>query len=187
MMNRADKFMNAQQVLDFWFAIEHQSLWFEKSDQFDQEINKQFAALHQAAKMGELWTWREDAEGRLAEIIILDQFSRNLYRDQPEAFAQDNMAVVLAQEAISLQQDKLLKPLHRKFIYMPFMHSESKIIHEYALKLFQQLGDELTLDFEQRHKNIIDRFARYPHRNQILGRASTQEELLFLTQPDSHF
>ena len=121
------------------------------------------------------------------EIIVLDQFSRNLFRDSPQAFAQDSLALALAQEAISLNLDQQLSPEQRAFLYMPFMHSESKLIHEFALKLFQRLGNPTNLEFEKKHKVIIDRFGRYPHRNQILGRASTDEELTFLTQPDSSF
>ncbi|EAO7613966.1 DUF924 domain-containing protein, partial [Salmonella enterica] len=131
--------------------------------------------------------WRKTAEGRLAEIIVLDQFSRNLFRDSPQAFAQDSLALALAQEAISLNLDQQLSPEQRAFLYMPFMHSESKLIHEFALKLFQRLGNPTNLEFEKKHKVIIDRFGRYPHRNQILGRESTDEELTFLTQPDSSF
>ena len=127
------------------------------------------------------------AEGRLAEIIVLDQLSRNLYRNSPLAFAQDALALALAQEAIMLKLDAALPPIQRSFLYMPFMHSESKLIHQYALKLFEDLGNPINLDFEQRHKVIIDRFGRYPHRNQVLGRNSSQEELDFLTQPNSHF
>ena len=127
------------------------------------------------------------AEGRLAEIIVLDQLSRNLYRNSSLAFAQDSLALALAQEAITLKLDAALPPIQRSFLYMPFMHSESKLIHQYALKLFEDLGNPINLDFEQRHKEIIDRFGRYPHRNQVLGRNSSQEELDFLTQPNSHF
>jgi len=127
------------------------------------------------------------AEGRLAEIIVLDQFSRNIYRGTARAFAQDSLALALAQEAISQDLDKQLSPEQRSFLYMPFMHSESKLIHEFALKLFQRLGNQANLEYEIKHKIIIDRFGRYPHRNQILGRESTEEELSFLTQPDSSF
>lgn len=123
----------------------------------------------------------------MAEIIVLDQLSRNLYRNSSLAFAQDSLALALAQEAITLKLDAALPPIQRSFLYMPFMHSESKLIHQYALKLFEDLGNPINLDFEQRHKEIIDRFGRYPHRNQVLGRNSSQEELDFLTQPNSHF
>ena len=179
--------MQAQDILNFWFNPEHPSLWFAKSDEFDAKIRERFQTIHHQAIQAELWSWRKTAEGRLAEILVLDQFSRNLYRDQPQAFAHDSMALMLAQEAISLQLDAQLSPDHRSFLYMPFMHSESKLIHEFALKLFQRLGNEINLSFEKKHKLIIDRFGRYPHRNAILGRSSTAEELEFLTQPNSSF
>lgn len=179
--------MQAQDILDFWFDPDHRSLWFAKSDEFDAKIRERFQTIHHQAIQAELWSWRKTAEGRLAEIIVLDQFSRNLYRDQPQAFAHDSMALMLAQEAISLQLDAQLSPDHRSFLYMPFMHSESKLIHEFALKLFQRLGNEINLSFEKKHKLIIDRFGRYPHRNAILGRSSTAEELEFSTQPNSSF
>ena len=179
--------MQAQDILDFWFDPDHRSLWFAKSDEFDAKIRERFQTIHHQAIQAELWSWRKTAEGRLAEIIVLDQFSRNLYRDQPQAFAHDSMALMLAQEAISLQLDAQLSPDHRSYLYMPIMHSESKLIHEFALKLFQRLGNEINLSFEKKHKVIIDRFGRYPHRNAILGRSSTAEELEFLTQPNSSF
>ena len=179
--------MQAQDIINFWFDPEHRSLWFAKSDEFDAKIRERFQTIHHQAIQAELWSWRKTAEGRLAEIIVLDQFSRNLYRDQPQAFAHDSMALMLAQEAISLQLDAQLSPDHRSFLYMPFMHSESKLMHEFALKLFQRLGNEINLSFEKKHKVIIDRFGRYPHRNAILGRSSTPEELTFLTQPNSSF
>lgn len=179
--------MNYQEILDFWFSEKTQPLWFAKSDEFDQLICKNFKNIHQQASQAELWQWRNTAEGRLAEIIVLDQFSRNLYRDSAQAFAQDALALALAQEAIRLGLDKQLTEDYRKFLYMPFMHSESKIIHEQALKLFQDLGNPINLDFEIKHKVIIDRFGRYPHRNAILGRESTAEETEFLTQPNSSF
>lgn len=179
--------MQAQDILDFWFAPEHRSLWFAKSEDFDQKIAARFQDIHQQATQAALWSWRKDPEGRLAEIIVLDQFSRNLYRDQAQAFAYDGMALSLAQEAISLKLDAQLSPEQRSFLYMPFMHSESRQIHEFALKLFQRLGNEINLNFEKKHKQIIDRFGRYPHRNAILGRTSTPEELEFLSQPNSSF
>ena len=179
--------MNYQDILDFWFDAAHRPQWFAKSDDFDRLIAERFQATHTAASQAELWSWRSSAEGRLAEIIVLDQFSRNLYRNSPRAFAQDALALALAQEAISLKLDQQLSPEQRRFLYMPFMHSESQIIHEFALKLFQRLGNPENLDFEKKHKFIIERFGRYPHRNQILGRQSSAEELEFLTQPNSSF
>ncbi|BCT90534.1 DUF924 family protein [Acinetobacter variabilis] len=179
--------MNYQDILDFWFSPETQPNWFAKSDQFDQSLKEKFGDILKQASKAELWSWRKNADGRLAEILVLDQFSRNIFRDTPGAFAQDSLALALAQEAISQDLDKQLSPEQRSFLYMPFMHSESKLIHEFALKLFQRLGNPENLEYEIKHKIIIDRFGRYPHRNQILGRESTEEELSFLTQPDSSF
>lgn len=179
--------MNYQDILDFWFSPETQPNWFAKSDQFDQSLKEKFGDILEQASRAELWSWRKNADGRLAEIIVLDQFSRNIFRDTPRAFAQDSLALALTQEAISQDLDKQLSPEQRSFLYMPFMHSESKLIHEFALKLFQRLGNPENLEYEIKHKIIIDRFGRYPHRNQILGRESTEEELSFLTQPDSSF
>lgn len=179
--------MNDQDILNFWFSPEHRSLWFAKSDDFDKKIRENFSDVHRQATQAELWSWRKTAEGRLAEIIVLDQFSRNIYRDQPQSFAYDSLALALSQEAISLQLDAQLNPEQRSFLYMPFMHSESKLIHEFALKLFQRLGNEINLNFEKKHKVIIDRFGRYPHRNAILGRVSTPEETEFLLEPNSSF
>ncbi|MCU4364874.1 DUF924 domain-containing protein [Acinetobacter variabilis] len=179
--------MNYQDILDFWFSPATQPNWFVKSDQFDQSLKEKFSDILEQASRAELWSWRKNADGRLAEILVLDQFSRNIFRDTPRAFAQDSLALALAQEAISQDLDKQLSPEQRSFLYMPFMHSESKLIHEFALKLFQRLGNPENLEYEIKHKIIIDRFGRYPHRNQILGRESTEEELSFLTQPDSSF
>ncbi|MBO9528749.1 MAG: DUF924 domain-containing protein [Acinetobacter oleivorans] len=179
--------MNEQDILNFWFSPEHRSLWFAKSDDFDKKIRENFSDVHRQATQAELWSWRKTAEGRLAEIIVLDQFSRNIYRDQHESFAYDSLALALAQETISLQLDAQLNPEQRSFLYMPFMHSESKLIHEFALKLFQRFGNEINLSFEKKHKVIIDRFGRYPHRNTILGRVSTPEETEFLLEPNSSF
>ena len=179
--------MNYKQVLDFWFDPENKEFWFSKSDEFDLELEEKFGHTLQQAMQCELWTWRETAEGRLAETIVLDQFSRNLFRDHPASFAQDPLALSLAQEAVRLGLDQQLAPDQRCFMYMPFMHSESKIIHAQALQLFEALGNPINLGFELKHKTIIDRFGRYPHRNQILERESTPEEVEFLTQPNSSF
>ena len=179
--------MNYKQVLDFWFDPENKEFWFSKSDEFDLELEEKFGHTLQQAMQCELWTWRETAEGRLAEIFVLDQFSRNLFRDHPASFAQDPLALSLAQEAVRLGLDQQLAPDQRCFMYMPFMHSESKIIHAQALQLFEALGNPINLGFELKHKTIIDRFGRYPHRNQILERESTPEEVEFLTQPNSSF
>jgi uncharacterized protein (DUF924 family) len=134
-----------------------------------------------------LFSWRETSLGRLAEVIILDQFSRNMYRDTPQSFAYDALALALSQSAIAEGYDEELSLEMRSFLYMPFMHSESLAIHEEATKLFARLGVASTIEFEFKHKNIIERFGRYPHRNIILGRVSTAEEEAFLHLPNSNF
>lgn len=176
-----------QQILDFWFHEISPTDWWTKSDTFDQLLKTRFLTVLEGASRCELYQWRETPQGRLAEIIVLDQFSRNIYRDTPLAFAQDAQALTLAQEAVATGADKLLSPIERNFLYMPYMHSESLMIHEVAVALFTDNGLPENLDFELRHKVIIERFGRYPHRNKILGRTSTPEELEFLTQPGSAF
>lgn len=177
----------ANRVLNFWFDADNKPFWFAKSDEFDHKIAEQFEDLIDQARAGELWGWRTDHYGRLAEIVILDQFSRNVYRDTPKAFAADDVVLILAQEAVALVGFNELPVDFRIFAAMPFMHSESLIIHERAVDIFERIGDAVTLDFEHRHKDIIERFGRYPHRNEILGRESTAEELEFLKEPNSSF
>lgn len=180
--------MNAmEEVLSFWFEESTPKQWFEKSTKFDLTIARRFTEICERAAKGELAYWRASIRGRLAEIIVLDQFSRNLWRDTPRAFAQDGMALALAQEAIKQHDYNLLTLSQRKFVLMPYMHSESSFIHLQAVELFRMLGDDNTLDYEMRHKAIIDKFGRYPHRNAILGRPSTQEEVVFLQEPNSSF
>ena len=175
------------EVISFWFEEIEPKDWWRKNEDFDQQIATRFGQLHQQAAAGELFDWRQTALGSLAEVIVLDQFSRNIYRNQPQAFASDATALVLAQFAIARKLDLQLSDTQRAFLYMPFMHSESREIHDEAVKLYESLGVESSLEFELRHKAIIDRFGRYPHRNTILGRQSTTEELDFLKQPGSAF
>lgn len=174
-------------VLKFWFEEAGPSKWFIKDDEFDQSIRDRFSDIHSRAVGCELFEWRTSPKGRLAEIIVLDQFSRNMFRGSPLAFANDQMALTLAQEAVSLEVDKQLEPAESGFIYLPFMHSESKYIHEIAEKIYRQQENQSGLEWELKHKAIIDKFGRYPHRNEILGRESTPEELEFLKQPNSRF
>lgn len=174
-------------VLGFWFSDIDAQRWFAKDTQFDETVRRQFAELLQRAAQGGCASWRNSARGRLAEIIVLDQFSRNVYRDTPQAFAQDALALSCAQEAVSVGADRQLPLSKRSFVYMPYMHSEDPAVHVDALRLFRTPGLEGSLNFELRHKAIIDRFGRYPHRNAILGRDSRPEEIAFLQQPGSSF
>jgi uncharacterized protein (DUF924 family) len=176
-----------ESILAFWFEELTPKQWWVAADDLDRQIKSRFGALHAAAECCELYAWRESAAGRLAEIIVLDQFSRNIHRNRPQAFANDALALALAQTAVAAQADQALDAQRRAFLYMPYMHSESMAIHRVAVALFSAQGMENNLDFELRHKAIIDRFGRYPHRNAILGRTSTAEEIEFLKTPGSSF
>ena len=180
--------MRYQEVIQFWFENTDPKKWFTSADvEFDSLIREKFLRTYCEAVRGELFLWRGEPLGRLAEIIVIDQFSRNMFRNSPESFAYDPIALTLAQEAVHLGISQRLTQIQKPFLIMPYMHSESKIIHEEAVKLFT--GQKLTenLDFEMKHKKIIDRFGRFPHRNKVLGRESTPEEIEFLKQPGSHF
>jgi len=179
--------VDSKTVIDFWFSEIDRSLWFKKNLEFDEMIRDRFIDLYGSAKANELFGWRNSAQGRLAEIIVLDQFSRNLFRHSAEAFSCDALALCLAQEAILQKLDTNLNLSERCFLYMPFMHSESLIIHKQAVKLFSLEGLEDNLRFEHKHKAIIEQFGRYPHRNKVLGRQSTEEEIDFLKLPGSSF
>lgn len=179
--------ITAQDIIDFWFKELEPKDWWKKSDDFDRMIDERFATALECAKHNQLAHWRQTPHGRLAEVIVLDQFSRNIYRDTAQAFAQDEMALRLSIDAVETKADLELNATEKAFLYMPYMHSESLEIHEQAIQLFAQPGLENNLDFEHKHKAIIDRFGRYPHRNQILGRESTAEEIEFLKQPGSSF
>ncbi len=179
--------MDADAILEFWFAELAPKQHWQKDAKLDAEIAQRFGAVHQAASQGECWQWRESLHGRLAEIIVLDQFSRNIYRDRPQSFACDGVALVLAQEAVATGHAHELAANQRSFLYMPYMHSESLLMHDEAMRLYAEPGLEDNYDYELKHRAIIQRFGRYPHRNAILGRASTPEEEAFLKEPGSSF
>ncbi|RDX35031.1 DUF924 domain-containing protein [Kangiella sp. HD9-110m-PIT-SAG06] len=179
--------MRPNDILEFWFNELEPKQWWQKNEELDQAIKERFGSYHQAAIQCELYQWRNEAKGLLAEIIILDQFSRNIFRNKPQAFAKDAQALVLSQFAVAQGLDKDLSSVERQFLYMPYMHSESKLIHEQAVPLFKSLDSDQGYDFELKHKEIIDRFGRYPHRNEVLGRKSTDDELEFLKHPGSSF
>ncbi|MEM7083998.1 MAG: DUF924 family protein [Pseudomonadota bacterium] len=168
--------MTPDTVLNFWFDELTPRDWYRKSDELDSTIRQRFAGLHAQVAAGETWLWRQQPSGRLAEVIVLDQFSRNMFRNTPAAFAYDNMALALAQEAVAGGADSALETPQRAFLYLPYMHSESAVVHEQAMSLFATLDSGNNLEYEIRHKAIIDQFGRYPYRNAILGRDSTAAE-----------
>ncbi len=189
----------AQAVLDFWFLApdnpghgQSRAEWFRKDDAFDAQIRERFGALIDTAIDGGLRDWAATPRGALAQILVLDQFTRNVYRGTPRAFAGDPQALALAVALTQNGQDQELEPTLRAFVYMPFEHAEDLAMQARAVELFQLLaqsreGFESTLDYAQRHQEVIARFGRFPHRNAILGRDSTPEELAFLQQPGSRF
>jgi uncharacterized protein (DUF924 family) len=169
-------------ILSFWFSDASRPKWFANEPCFDAIVSARYGAVLQAAKRGELFQWRQTIRGRLAEIIVLDQFSRNIHRGTAAAFESDAQALVLAQEAVRDETRFQLTPDEKAFLYMPFMHSESSVIHEEGLKLFSEAGLESQLAYEEEHRRVIQRFGRFPYRNAILGRACTAEEELYLVQ-----
>lgn len=156
--------MNPNDVIKFWFEEIKPSQWFEADPELDRTIQMKFGETHACAIRGELYPWRSTPLGRLAEILVLDQFSRNIYRGYAEAYAHDQMALTLAQEMVLMGMDKEVHVSMRPFIYMPYMHSESRKIHEEAVKLFSLEGMEANLPYEMEHKRIIDEYGYYPAR-----------------------
>ncbi|HKX41698.1 MAG TPA: DUF924 family protein [Burkholderiaceae bacterium] len=190
---------DATAVLDFWFGTpgspEHgtfRELWFTKSEATDREIAQRFAPLIERALRGELADWETQPDSALAQILLLDQFTRNVFRDTPRAFAGDARALAAASAMVGRRQDEALPPIPRSFVYMPFEHAESTIAQDEAVRLFTRLAAAAPdlghmLDYAHRHRDVIQRFGRFPHRNAILGRRDTPEETTFLQQSGSRF
>lgn len=173
---------SADDVLNFWFVEHGPEDWFAGKPEFDAEIAALFGQTHAHVARGEAWEWRAKPAGRLAEIIVLDQFSRQLFRNSPLAFAQDRMALVLAQEMVGQGLDIGFAQPRRGFIYLPFMHAESAAIQSASVRLYEALGDEEQLRYALEHRRCIDRFGRFPFRNAPLGRQSTAEELAYMEE-----
>ncbi|HEU4613490.1 MAG TPA: DUF924 family protein [Kofleriaceae bacterium] len=188
-------------VIEFWFGTEPEPTeetmrrWFVRDDAFDAEIRTRFGALHARAAAGGLTDWLATPRGTLALLIVLDQFSRNLYRDDARAFAQDGRALAIARELWFSGRARELTPIQRMFVLLPFEHAEDREIQREGVAAFEQLAAEpgapamlaVGLDYARRHAEVIERFGRFPHRNEVLGRESTPEERAFLQQPGSRF
>ena len=188
--------MNAQAtaVLDFWFAgsAAPRAEWFRKDAAFDALIADRFGAMVEQALAGAMTAWANDAECALAQVIVLDQFTRNIFRDTPRAFAGDALALAAARAMVARGDDQALPPLQRVFAYLPFEHAEDRAAQAESLRLFAALGRAAPgladyEDYSRRHAAVVERFGRFPHRNAALGRATTPEEALFLQQPGSGF
>lgn len=202
MEGRESQILEAQAaVLDFWFGApplaastyaQRRKVWFGKQPDFDATIQQQFRAVYDQAAAGALHSWQQTPSGCLALILVLDQFSRNMFRDTPNAFATDPQALEIAQFSVERGFDLTMEPIQQVFVYLPFEHSEDRHHQAQSVQFFQQIVDQdpgLTdvLDYALRHQAVIEQFGRFPHRNRILGRTSTPEEAEFLQQPGSAF
>ena len=174
-------------VLDFWLLRTGPDKWFSRDDSLDGEIRSRFSALHQRAVAGALSKWRETPGGCLAEIILLDQFSRNLFSDDARAYAADGQAREVMDHALARGFDGDMSANERRFLYMPLQHSENAADQARSVELFRGLEDDEAFQFTLRHQEIVSRFGRFPHRNAALGCASTAEEIAFLSEPNSSF
>lgn len=190
--------MEYHKILNFWFGKPEESnygkprkFWFIKDNEFDRKIKSQFQNLYEQAAADKLNNWQYQPLSCLALIIILDQFPRNMFRNSPRAFATDNQAKTFAEYAITHRFDTKLIPVQRWFIYLPFEHSENLEDQATSIKLFDSLQADVdsknAIDYAHRHWEVIQRFGRFPHRNQILGRINTAEEITFLQQAGSSF
>lgn len=188
----------APDVIDFWFGAQGsparggaRDVWFRKDPAFDDAIRQRFGEAVAIALAGGYGEWCATPRGSLARVILLDQFTRNIFRDTPRAFAGDARAIATADEAITRRFDRDLTAHERWFLYMPFEHAEDPAAQHRSLALFgalaQEMGDDGALEWARKHAEIVFRFGRYPHRNAILGRTSTPEEEAFLREPGSHF
>ena len=201
MLTTADD--RAEAILTFWFGEPkdpdygtYRKQWFTKSDAFDEQIRQHFLADYEKAAAGHYAPWRTVPERAIALLLLFDQFPRNLFRGTPRSFATDDQALAIAQDLVNKGTDKALMPAHRFFAYLPFEHSEDRAHQDCCVELMQGLIEEVPtldegfnngLDYAIRHRDVIERFGRFPHRNEILGRESTPEEVEFLQQPGSRF
>jgi uncharacterized protein (DUF924 family) len=166
-------------VIHFWFEELEPANWFTRNGQIDARIRERYEPLYERLRTAATDSY-STPEASLAAVIALDQFPRNIYRNSPRAYEADGQALLISQYAIDRKFDRELAPKQRTFLYMPWQHSESASAQARSIELFAQLGDKGTLGYAQRHKEVIDRFGRFPHRNAVLGRTSSAEELEFL-------
>ncbi|BAQ18812.1 DUF924 family protein [Methyloceanibacter caenitepidi] len=175
------------EVVRYWFETLSPDDWYGAPPEVDAEIARRFGPLYESLRHAVPDAWLQTPQGRLAAVLVLDQFPRNIHRGTPQAFATDDEALALSKDAIAAGADMELPPEQRAFLYMPFQHAENLEDQRRSLELFKALGNPNNLDFAVRHYEIIARFGRFPHRNDVLGRASTPEERAFLNEPGSSF
>lgn len=184
-MKEATNIAQPEDIVGFWFAKSAQALWFNATPEFDQDLRERFLTTYRAAAAGQLADWEHTPTGALALTIVLDQFPLNMFRGQPESFATEATARAVADRAIARGFDERLTPSERMFLYLPFMHSETLADQERSVQLFEPLGLKESLYFACHHRDLIGRFGRFPHRNAILGRNNTDEELAYLASPEA--
>jgi uncharacterized protein (DUF924 family) len=184
-MTPTETIASSADVVAFWFAPDVRPLWFAATPAFDDALRARFLTTYRATAAGQLTDWETTAEGALALVIVLDQFPLNLFRGQPESFATEAAARAVADRAIARGFDRVLPPIQRPFLYLPFMHGEALADQERSVRLYQQAGLEDSLRFARHHHALIQRFGRFPHRNALLGRASTAEERAYLASPEA--
>ena len=197
-MNTPEEFPGFEEVLDFWFGREGEEgygefreVWFTKNPEFDREIRDRFEAIYEEAAVGRLESWKDETRSCLALIVVLDQFPRNMYRGDARMYAADRLAQEAARHAVEHAYDRELPSYGRLFLYLPFEHSENLEDQQRSVRLFEglaaEMGSDDLLGYALRHKEIVERFGRFPHRNEILGRQTTPEEAEFLEGPNSSF
>lgn len=176
-------------ILDFWFVQTQPQQWFQVNEEFDEAIKDRFGEAYQLAADGVYDDWKNDADGALALILLLDQMPRNMFRGTPKAFATDGKALVISKYAISKGLDQVLSSQKRRFIYLPFEHSENLNDQRRSVELFEKTknDDPLGYEYAVKHYDVIEKYGRFPHRNKILGRDNTSEEEEYLSQPDAGF
>mgnify|MGYP005722304299 FL=1 len=183
----ANQISTKEEVLAFWFDEISPEQWFKKDENFDANLTKRAGLTLEKALNGQIDSWAETADGATALVIVLDQFTRNIFRDTPQAFSGDEMALVVSLKSVNRNWFDELPNMHKHFLLMPMMHSEDILIQEKSLRLFEMHTNELTHEYALKHRDIVAKFNRFPHRNAILGRPSTAEELEFLKHPGSSF
>jgi uncharacterized protein (DUF924 family) len=196
---QADPHPDAETIVDFWFGAPDsvdfgraRKAWFAKDAAFDAEIRERFGSLIERALRGELENWGDASRSAIAQVLLLDQFTRNAFRDTPRAFAGDPRALAAAARMVGLRQDEELPTFMRGFVYLPYEHAEGLAMQDEAIRLLTRLAaadpeQQSMLDYAYKHRTVIERFGRFPHRNAILGRRSTAEEIEFLSRPGSGF
>ena len=177
--------MSPADVLAFWFVAEHERLWFRSTPEFDQLIRQRFETCWQNAAAGLMDRWADHADGALALVIVLDQFPLNMFRNRPESFATEAKAIAVSRDAIGRGFDEAMPDPRKAFLYMPLMHSESLEDQEHSVALFEAAGLDDNLRFARHHRDLIARFGRFPHRNDILGRTSSDKEIAYLASKEA--